>query len=365
MLRRGPATRAIAGMAIRPYTPGLIRQTSLDLRARRGLDRRALLPARYVAGVIDGPLVPGEWLRCQLHCHTTNSDGVATPAQLVAHYAAAGYDVVAITDHWHVTTHPDDALLVIAASELTARTDGGDEAEVLALGVETLPEVREQFETIEALARWIADHGGVPILAHPYWSGLQAADVLGAPSLCGLEAFNGGCELDSGTGSPPQLWDAVLRAGRDCVGIATDDCHHPGRDSGLGWTLVHAPARTREAVLGALRRGDFYSSSGPEIHELTIAGDGVVVGCSPARAVTLRAAPWEGERINADPALASWRAVALQRDHDGWITRARLRFPERCGWGRIEITSPDGRLAWTNRLTLPADPGGEESNWEA
>lgn len=314
--------------------------------------------------MIDGRLAPGEWLRCQLHCHTTNSDGVATPAELVAHYAAAGYDVVAITDHWHVTSHPDDAVLVIESSELTARTGSGDEAEVLALGVATLPELREPFSTVETLARWVADRGGVPILAHPYWSGLDAADVLAAPSLCGLEAFNGGCELESATGSPPQLWDAVLRTGRACVGIATDDCHQPGRDSLLGWTIVHAPARTRDAVLDALRRGDFYASSGPELHELSISDDGVVVGCSAARAVTLRAAPWEGGRINADPELASWRASALARDRDGWITRARMRLPERCGWGRIEILSPDGRLAWTNPLTLATDYGGEQSNWE-
>ena len=41
----------------------------------------------------------GEWLRCQLHSHTTNSDGEATPDGLVEHYARAGFDVLAITDH--------------------------------------------------------------------------------------------------------------------------------------------------------------------------------------------------------------------------------------------------------------------------
>ena len=39
----------------------------------------------------------GGWLRCQLHSHTTNSDGDATPQGLVDHYARAGFDVLAIT----------------------------------------------------------------------------------------------------------------------------------------------------------------------------------------------------------------------------------------------------------------------------
>ena len=46
---------------------------------------------------------PGEWLRCQLHCHTDQSDGEPTPAELVAHYEALGCDVLVITDHWLIT----------------------------------------------------------------------------------------------------------------------------------------------------------------------------------------------------------------------------------------------------------------------
>ena len=52
--------------------------------------------------------LPGEWLRCQLHSHTVNSDGDASPAELVAHYADAGFDVLAITDHHFVTSFPSD-----------------------------------------------------------------------------------------------------------------------------------------------------------------------------------------------------------------------------------------------------------------
>ena len=81
----------------------------------------------------------GEWLRCQLHSHTTNSDGEATPDGLVEHYARAGFDVLAITDHWHITTAAHDELVLIPSSELSAKLEGrGDfDADVLAYGIRT------------------------------------------------------------------------------------------------------------------------------------------------------------------------------------------------------------------------------------
>ena len=39
------------------------------------------------------------WLRGNLHAHTTWSDGVKSPADLIAEYEARGYDFLAITDH--------------------------------------------------------------------------------------------------------------------------------------------------------------------------------------------------------------------------------------------------------------------------
>src|SRR5207253_8844019 len=39
------------------------------------------------------------WLRGNLHAHTTYSDGVKTPQDLITEYEALGYDFLAITDH--------------------------------------------------------------------------------------------------------------------------------------------------------------------------------------------------------------------------------------------------------------------------
>ena len=79
----------------------------------------------------------GSWLRCALHTHTTNSDGQMPPEQLVAHYAWADFDVLAITDHWVRTDPPStDGLVVIPSVELNASVDGAAaDAHVLTLGV--------------------------------------------------------------------------------------------------------------------------------------------------------------------------------------------------------------------------------------
>ncbi|WP_037841097.1 PHP domain-containing protein, partial [Streptomyces sp. NRRL WC-3549] len=48
-------------------------------------------------------------MRIDLHTHSTASDGTDTPAELVARAAAAGLDVVALTDHDTVGGHAEAA----------------------------------------------------------------------------------------------------------------------------------------------------------------------------------------------------------------------------------------------------------------
>src|SRR5471032_1410192 len=96
-----------------------------------------------------GPMTPfegdGVWLRCALHAHTTNSDGELAPDMLVRHYDWAGYDVLAITDHWVRTEERSTKkLLVIPSSELNAHCGPAvNDAHVLAFGVQADPVIPE------------------------------------------------------------------------------------------------------------------------------------------------------------------------------------------------------------------------------
>jgi hypothetical protein len=322
----------------------------------------------------------GVWLRCALHAHTTNSDGDLPPDKLARHYEWAGYEVLAITDHWVRTVERSTrGLLVVPSVELNATAGGREhDAHVLALGVEADPVVPEnEFAPLPEVVAWIVANGGVPFLAHTYWSGLRTEQWESCDRLVGIEVWNSGCELEIGRGDASVHWDEALERGRTVYAIAVDDSHHPGYDSGFAWTMVRAADRSREAVLEALRTGSFYGSTGPTIATVTVDDGAVTVECSPAASVTLVSARGHGARANAgrlgsemfsgarprsfaqrkqganDGGLAPayhFRAEVLARDADGLITAVRLERPYDVPYGRIEVADADGRRAWTNPL---------------
>jgi predicted metal-dependent phosphoesterase TrpH len=107
--------------------------------------------------------------RADLHIHTTHSDGLATPDQVVRFVEKSGLDVIAITDH-------DSVAGALAARDLVARGGFGFEVIVgtevtTARGVhllvlfieEPLPVFRSLEETIELVDR----QGGICIAPHP------------------------------------------------------------------------------------------------------------------------------------------------------------------------------------------------------
>jgi predicted metal-dependent phosphoesterase TrpH len=69
-------------------------------------------------------------VRIDLHTHSTASDGTDTPAELVRHAAAAGLDVVALTDHDTTRGHAEalaalpEGLTLVTGAELSCRLSG-------------------------------------------------------------------------------------------------------------------------------------------------------------------------------------------------------------------------------------------------
>ncbi len=127
-------------------------------------------------------------LLCELHAHTTWSDGSLTPRELCDLYGRAGFDVLAITDH---TCEPDTGvhealfddylaevlaeadrahrlydLLVVPGLELTVENDDPILAgHALALGLTSFVGVGDGLE--EAL-RASRAQGAALVAAHPY-----------------------------------------------------------------------------------------------------------------------------------------------------------------------------------------------------
>lgn len=302
----------------------------------------------------------GSWLRCALHAHTTNSDGQLPPEALVTHYAWAGYDVLCITDHWHRTVERSaSGLLVIPGIELNATLRGtGSDAHVLALGVESDPlDPLDAFPDLEETVAWVTANGGVPYLAHTYWSGLRTEEFESCPGLVGIEVWNSGCEVELGRGCSALHWDEALERGRLLFALATDDSHNPGFDSGIAWTWVKAREKSQAAVIEALRAGHFYGSTGPSISAVTVDDTAVEVHCSPAASVTLYAGRVWGARVNAGRLGYPYRAEILDVDASGAIVAARLHRPPGAPYGRVEVADATGRRAWTNPLWIEAPAG--------
>jgi predicted metal-dependent phosphoesterase TrpH len=69
-------------------------------------------------------------LRADLHSHSTASDGTTPPADVIARAAAAGLDVIALTDHDTVAGHAEAAavlppgLVLLPGMELSCRLQG-------------------------------------------------------------------------------------------------------------------------------------------------------------------------------------------------------------------------------------------------
>ena len=295
----------------------------------------------------------GVWLRCQLHAHTTNSDGEMAPDKLVRHYEWAGFDVLAVTDHWVRTAEPStERLLVIPSTELNARAGGPErDAHVLALGLDADPQrPADGFAPLADVVAWVVANGGVPYLAHTYWSGLRTEEWEQCEGLVGIEVWNAGCELEVGRGDSSLHWDEALERGRPVLGIAVDDSHHPGYDSGFAWVWARCAERSQAAVLEALRTGSFYSSAGPQITDLSISDGAVTVQCSPAASVTLLSGRRRGARANAGRLGYPHGSEILARDSDGLITGVRFERLRDTPYGRVEVADASGSRAWTNPL---------------
>jgi len=301
---------------------------------------------------------PGRWYRAALHAHTTNSDGQMSPEALVRHYRTAGFDVLAITDHWHVTdlaerSTPD--FLVLPGIEYNARGPGVGALRLYHLVGIGVSQPVEEANAPAAFVEAIHAQGGVAIIAHPSWSGLEGSDLLGNGADA-VEVWNDGCELEVARGDSSPQWDAALARGVVLGGIAADDSHYPGFDSARAWVALRLTELTRDAVLAALRERRYYASTGPVIHDIAVEGQFVRVECSSARNIHVIGPAPHGAGLVAGPMGLAHRAER-KRDQTAWVegmdqadglTGGTFTLAASSRWFRVVVEDARGRRAWSN-----------------
>ena len=289
----------------------------------------------------------GRWYRGNVHAHTTMSDGTRTPETLVEIYRDAGYDFLSVTDHSLVVDTRglgDPGFLLIPGEEIcVGRSHAGTLYHLVALGVdETLPFTDfDRGLDPQLVVDHVNEIGGIPILAHPYWSGLSHRDMMALDRYHGVEVYNTSCEYERNTGLSAAHIDGVIAAGRRTTIYAVDDHHGADRptmplDACGAWISVKAASLSHESIMESIRGGLFYSSTGPEIKDISIDGEGVVaVECSAVKTISFVSTPSLGMVFHA---------------MDGPLTGAE--YPGRPGetYVRVEVTDYTGRTAWSNPM---------------
>lgn len=285
--------------------------------------------------------VEGRWYRGNLHTHSTNSDGRKSPEDAVGWYRDHGYDFVALTDHRvlsDTSALATDSFITIPGMEMHGPDPWlGINYHIVGLGIRSFDRSNDEWGPQEAIDRVNAD-GGLAILAHPYWLGQTAADMSELEGFVGMEVFNSICDRNVAKGLSAVQWDDFGDTVGITWGFASDDTHWAYGEKGRGWVMVRTTEFSQRGLLDAMRAGHFYSSTGPEIHEVQITPSQVQVHCSPARRVSLVTARASGSSQHAEGGVLLERAT-LDR-------RGPPAYPER--YLRVEVEDEAGRVAWTN-----------------
>ncbi|MBN2584778.1 MAG: hypothetical protein JXL80_17070 [Planctomycetes bacterium] len=283
----------------------------------------------------------GQWLKGNTHIHSTNSDGGKTPVELAAMYAAAGYDFLVRADHWVASDAAaegqDYPLLWLDGVELDGPDDCGSRYHVVCIGRFTGIDRAMGLEAAMEAAR---SQGGFIILAHPHWMGNTCEDAL-RHGFDAVEIYNHVCRWLNGKSDSTHHWNKVLEVRPNTVGLAVDDAHiredHPGWNG--GWIMVNVTEKSAEAIVTAIRAGNFYSTTGPQFESISLNGNAVTVRTSPVQFVRLAGRGWDGKRVG------SFNSAQL-------VTEATFEIPEGWEYAYIEIEDAQGHRAWTNTLVI-------------
>jgi len=236
---------------------------------------------------VPSPKPQARWFKGNLHTHTVNSDGDSTPDDVVRWYRERDYQFLVLTDHNYLTSvdglnavhGADDKFLVVKGEEVTDRY-GDKPIHINGLEVSRLVSPTGGTSVLDVVQRTVdAIRGaqGVPSINHPNFGWAISPDELAQVQRTKLfEVFNGHPTVNNlGGGGVPGLeetWDRILSSGKMLYGVAVDDAHYFKRPEdpaaprpGKGWVYVRSARLEGRALVEALERGEFYSSTGVQM----------------------------------------------------------------------------------------------------
>ena len=286
--------------------------------------------------------------KAAFHNHSTMSDGVFIPLEMIDMYSRHGYDIYAFTDHRRtnpVSSYDGRGMTLISGMEMHPRDEpNGVKWHFVALGVPEDMVFQKGLEP-QVVVDSINAAGGVAICAHPYWCGLSSAQVNSIKGIVAIEGINTATRY-IGRWDSRQLWDELCDAGRLLPAEAVDDSHH-SEDLFMSWTniLTDKPL-SQQVVIDALRAGDFYASQGPEIKRVSYVDGVFEAEFTPCTEV-----------IGLSNLSSGYCAMCenMNGPQDGIqeISSCQFKLKTRPnGWFRLQLKDKNGRFAWTNPISI-------------
>ena len=101
-----------------------------------------------------------------------------------------------------------------------------------------------------------------------------------------------------------------------------------------GWINVRAESLDPEALLDAMKAGQYYSSQGPEIHDIRIEGNELHVECTPAANISLQGRGARSEYISGEGLKSA--SFPTKRFEEAYV--------------RVTVRDESGNRAWSNPI---------------
>ena len=284
--------------------------------------------------------------KTNLHTHTTLSDGKYTPEEIIYLYSKENYDALCLTDHNKtnpVSEYDGKGMTLLSGIEMHPMGPRGIKWHLLAVGVPEEFTYDTDGTGQEAIDAALSANAAV-FCAHPYWCGFTSNEVAFLNGICGIEVFNSSC-IKIGREYSMQCFDELLDAGKRYTAIAVDDTHY-NYNLFRGYTVIAAENKSKESLITALKRGDFYASQGPEFYSINIENNVLKAEFSPVtKAIAMR-------RRSAGTCFT-------MPDFEGpgsgtkEITGLELDLSEFSNtYVRLQLCDASGRMAWSNPVFI-------------
>ena len=296
-------------------------------------------------------------LKVGLHTHTTITDGRKSPEEAAVIYREAGYDAIALTDHWVYHAGGEiEGLTILSGCEYNIcglNTDSGvvETYHIVGVGMASEPSIPQEYligggvvadghirDMARILVAAIREAGGLAILAHPAWSVNTPEQIISCGEFDATEIYNS--TSDWGMNDRPYsgiVVDQLASQGYCLPLLATDDTHQYNGDECRGAVMVEADAVEEMGTVEALRQGRFYATQGPEVHMERISADTVKLTCSPVSKISILSnQPWVGDRMARGEGLTEFTYTA--KSSETYI--------------RAEVTDAEGRTGYSNIIVF-------------